>query len=180
MNRPVSLADLIDGARLGRRRVWSPERVALLQLHYLQGMAAAESARLIGLTRNAVISKRYRLGLFGRAVSDRPRSRPSKPLKTGDAVRPFWFSPREDLMAVEPLPAMDLPPPPDARPSILADRPARTCGWPLGPAEDPGDATSLFCCAPVVGRKSYCTAHLRRSLRAPLNLSDSPPGAFRG
>jgi len=144
---------------------WSPERVALLHLHYLQGLAAAESARLIGgVTRNAVISKRYRMGLFGRIPMDRPRlKRIESPAPGGPRYR--RLAPREELMSVTPLPAMDWPPPPASRPANLVDRPDRTCAWPLGPAESPGDASTLFCCAPLNWRSHYCEVHRARARR---------------
>ena len=169
MTRPLIfplVAEDPDGSEAG---VWSPERVALLHLHYLQGLAAIESARLIGgVTRNAVISKRYRMGLFGRMRTDRPRLKRIETPEPGGA-RYRRLAPREELLAVTPLPAMDWPPPPGSRPATLADRPDRTCAWPLGPAEEMGNASTLFCCAPLGGRGPYCEAHRQRARRLPLD-----------
>ena len=139
----------------------------MLHLHYQQGMTAAESAAKIGgVTRNAVISKRYRMGLFGRVPADRPRLKRVEEPQSGQ-VRYRRLAPREDCMGITPLPAMDWPAPPGARPVTLADRPTRSCVWPLGPAETPGDATTLFCCAPLNGLGPYCEAHGLRARQAP-------------
>ena len=49
--------------------VWTPARTALLVAHYQAGMSAAQSAVLIGtVSKNAVISKRRRLGLMAVAA----------------------------------------------------------------------------------------------------------------
>ena len=171
MNRPlptVAPSDDLDDVWPG---TWSPQRVALLHLQYLQGMTAAESARDIGgVSRHAVISKRYRMGLFGRGGSDRPRLKAVPEPDTG-RVRYRRLTPREDWMGVTPLPPMDWSPPPDARPATLADRPPRSCAWPLGPAEAPGEATTLFCCAPLSDPGPYCEAHRQRARQPPA----SPP-----
>jgi len=42
---------------------WSTERVEALSEHHRLGLTAAQSAILLGTTKNAVIAKRYRLGL---------------------------------------------------------------------------------------------------------------------
>ena len=108
------------------------------------------------------------MGLFGRVQTDRPRLKRVTDPETG-RERYRRLAPREELMAITPLPAMDWPAPPGARPSTLADRAPRTCVWPLGPAERPGDAATLFCCAPLGGRGPYCEAHLQRARRAPID-----------
>ncbi len=155
---------------------WSPPRVELLRLHYDLGLSAAISAELIGeVSKNAVISKRRRLGLMG-----------ANPLRSsigvpGCAERTFespfvWTRsnalprrPHVDVMfvALHPLPFMDLPAPADANPKTLVDRVQGECAWPLGPAETPGDYRTRFCCAPVSGGRAYCRHHLTRAFRAP-------------
>jgi len=145
---------------------WSRQRTELLRAHYALGLSAAVSAQLIGgVSRNAVISKRRRLGLLGanplqsamratrcaaRAVGAPTRSssdRPSLALRDDDDGRR------------EPLPFMDWPAPADAEPKPLAERARGQCAWPLGPAEAPGDYRTLFCCAPADPGRSYCATH---------------------
>ena len=48
-------------------------------------------------------------------------------------------------------------------PKRLADHKRGDCLWPLGPTRDEGDWRTLFCCAPVSGRGSYCARHGERA-----------------
>ncbi len=141
---------------------WTEERVRLLRHHYRLGLTAQESALLLGgVSRNAIISKRRRLGLTGAVASIPAEPRRARP-------GPQWRMPRwrrEPVFRCEPLPPMDDPPPPQAQPRPLASRDAGQCLWPLGPSEAPGDWRTLFCCAPVAAAGSYCPAHRARSRR---------------
>jgi hypothetical protein len=150
--------------------VWSALRVEMLRLHHAMGLSAALSAQLIGdVSRNAVISKRRRLGLVGanplqaalRAIRGAVRpaactSSKTRPSGLADAIG------RLELRC-EPLPFMDWPPPAGAQPKSLAQRDPGECAWPLGPGESPGDYRTLFCCAPVDRGRVYCTEHRRRA-----------------
>jgi len=132
---------------------WTPARIELLRHHYALGMTPAESADALGgVSRNAVLCKRLRLGLtaqcteFGGALA-------------GLLGRRFRASEPPPLPC-QPLPRMDTSPPWDARPRPLLDRGRRECVWPLGPVSQPGDHRTLFCCAPTVRRRSYCKVHV--------------------
>lgn len=142
---------------------WSPARVALLRLHHALGLSAAVSAELIGeVSRNAVISKRRRLGLVGVcpvAASSRTTSGGSSGARNTWLSRLFWTPPGGASIARAPLPCMDFPPPPHADPKPLTGRRARQCAWPLGPATAPGDYRTLFCCAPTERGRSFCGVH---------------------
>ena len=144
--------------------VWSKARIACLRNHHSLGLTAAESARLLGgVTKNAVISKRRRLGLFG--WREQPDADPAQtPVRRKrKRTTSVWVGPPP--LPTEPLPDMDRPPPVDADPKPLADRGLFQCAWPLGPAEEPGDFRTLFCCAPVRGAGSYCACHRRLASR---------------
>ncbi len=130
---------------------WTPARIDMLYLHYALGMTAGQSAQVLGgVSGNAVQSKRMRLGLASKAAASAVST-----LFTGRRVR---FSGVMSLCC-EPLPEMNFRPPPGARPSRLADRGPRECAWPLGPAEQPGDYRTLYCCAPAGRRSAYCPVH---------------------
>jgi GcrA cell cycle regulator len=176
MNRPLLPAVVAASGLSDGPLAWTPDRVALLELHYARGLSAAESARLLGgVTRNSVISKRYRLGLLGRIAPVYPL----KPRGLGPAkTRLRRIAPADELLDVAPLPQMDMPPPIDARPSILADRAPFACAWPLGPAEQPGDAATLFCGAPRVIGRAYCSVHAERARRPPVDCSPASGGKF--
>jgi len=131
-------------------RGWTPARIDMLYLHYALGMTAGQSAQVLGgVSGNAVLSKRIRLGLASKAASA------VSALFTGRRVR----LPGVASLCCEPLPEMDFPTPMGARPSRLADRGPRECAWPLGPAEQPGDYRTLYCCAPTGRRSAYCPVH---------------------
>lgn len=143
---------------------WSGARVLLLIDHYRRGLSANESAALIGgVSKNAVISKRRRLGLFAVAAAPCPpgggESRPR------ERVRPLRVLRGPRSLPVTPLPDMDLPPPPNADPKSLSARRSGECAWPLGAAEAEGDHRTLFCAAPVEQGGRYCPNHAARAYR---------------
>jgi hypothetical protein len=145
---------------------WSSARVALLENHYRAGLSAAESAILLGrVSKNAVISKRRRLGLF---ATIGPVGAPSSDALDGTVPRRARIG-RTRLfrgpppLPVEPLPDMDRPPPPDADPKPLASLAFGECVWPLGAAEQAGDYRTLFCGAPVAIPRCYCAIHAARA-----------------
>jgi hypothetical protein len=145
---------------------WSPARAALVRLHHALGLSAAASAELIGgVSRNAVISKRRRLGLMG--ANPLPSARVSLQRSARPALGLLGSTRSLSLfdatLRCEPLPFMDLPPPPEADPKRLTERRRGECAWPLGPAEAPGDYRTLFCCAPVERGRSFCPVHRVRA-----------------
>ena len=137
---------------------WTEERIALLRRHFAVGLTAAESAILLGgVSKNAVISKRNRLGLLGVA-----RAKPGRPPKIQGRV-PISRYRFEPTFRSVPLPRMDEPPPADANPKRLAQHRRGECVWPLGSAQDEGDWRTLFCCAPIVIGRRYCPIHTARA-----------------
>ena len=144
----------------------------MLRLHHAIGLSAAVSAQLIGaVSRNAVISKRRRLGLIGANPLQaairfvRRASLACEPLSYPSLGRFSRVPPAraESSIRREPLPLMEQPAPPNADPKTLAHRSRGECAWPLGPAEAPGDYRTLFCCAPVGPGRTYCPAHRARA-----------------
>jgi len=151
----MSGPDLLSAAALG----WTEARVALLRRHYAVGLTAAESAILLGVSRNAVISKRTRLGLVGlvRTVGAPVPERCREHVPAAGRIL------REPEFRRTPLPPMDAPPPAGANPKPLAQHQRGECVWPLGGADQPGDWRTLFCCAPVTVGARYCPAHAARA-----------------
>jgi GcrA cell cycle regulator len=156
----------MSGAVIGEaQNGWTGRRVALLVDHYRAGLSAANSAALIGgVSKNAVVSKRRRLGLLATVgVGERSADDTSKPRPAvGVRLRPFRGPPP---LPVEPLPEMDGALPPEADPRPLTARRFGECAWPLGPAESPGDYRTLFCSAPTVAGGGYCPTHVARAYR---------------
>jgi hypothetical protein len=154
---------------------WTSARVASLVAHYQAGLSAAKSAALLGdASRNAVISKRRRLGLLATA-----------PLCAAVLVGPAAGSGRHDResrlrlfrgpppMPSGPLPDMEGPLPLQAAPRPLAQRAVGECAWPLGPAEEAGSHLTLFCSAPVAVGRSYCPTHAARAFRCGDGANDN-------
>ena len=151
VNGPVKFGPVAEG--------WTKERIALLHRHFMVGLTAAESAILLGgVSKNAVVAKRSRLGLVGFAKAE-PTPEPVKPRQREPDVR-LRREPRFRRVA---LPDMDGPLPPDAAPKPLAQHRRGECVWPLGAADQEGDWRTLFCCAPILAGRRYCPAHTARS-----------------
>jgi GcrA cell cycle regulator len=144
---------------------WTAERVAALVEHYRRGLSAAESAALIGgVSKNAVVSKRRRLGLLATiAMGVRSTAERGFPRLAGPGrIRRLRCPPP---LPTSPLPKMDGLLPPGANPKLLVERRFRDCAWPLGPAHEPGDYRTLFCGAPTLGCGRYCAVHAARAYR---------------
>jgi len=125
----------------------------MLHRHFALGMTAAESADALGgVSRNAVLCKRLRLGLTRRATVSYLDLAGLLAGRRYQAIDP-------PPLPCRPLPDMDIAPPADARPSPLCGKGRRDCSWPLGPANEPGDYRTLYCCAPKAGRGAYCPVH---------------------
>jgi hypothetical protein len=132
---------------------WTPDRIDMLYRHFALGMTAGQSADALGgVSRNAVLSKRLRLGLS--STSAAPLGSMAG-LLAGRRFQPIDPPP----LPCQPLPEMDVALPADARPGPLACKGRRDCAWPLGPAGEPGDYRTLYCCAPRAGRGAYCPVH---------------------
>jgi hypothetical protein len=91
---------------------WSSERIELLKRCLHAGLSCGQTAREIGVTRNAVIGKMNRLGLsrpkdvIGRQLEQRRAARPARPktARTWRPKRPNIFAQHEMLMAAFPRP----------------------------------------------------------------------------
>ena len=110
---------------------WSEERVERLRVLWRKGLSTAEIGRELGVSKNSVVGKAYRMKdmeprpspivgrVTGRAVG---RAKPARPQRIGDPV--------------------ELGP--------------QMCRWPFG---DPGDADFHFCGKQVAPGKPYCQPH---------------------
>ena len=130
---------------------WTDERLTQLKALRDDGLSAGEiAAELGGVTRNAVIGKLHRLGLFdwhGPRVKAKPIPAPKpKPQRT---------------VAFSPIPKPPTAPVIDSTPRgkstvTLFELNSRNCHWPL-------DVD--FCGADAVDGKPYCAHHHRIATR---------------
>jgi GcrA cell cycle regulator len=130
---------------------WTPERIAILERLWTDGLSASEiAARFPGVTRNAVLGKLHRLGRLRRG---RPVA-PAKVRKAKSPPRPK--APRRTCPAT----TTNRPPPlgmPTWAGEVVAVEALRSwhCRWPIG---DPHDFGFAFCGRRVSARP-YCEDH---------------------
>jgi GcrA cell cycle regulator len=164
---------------------WTAERVGLLRKLWSEGLSASQIAAELGggVTRNAVISKAYRLGLVHGAVERPNTARSRKPSPPPDlpsttepsgqnapgltptmvdpqpADEPEETRPREE--ALVPAQKLEQPRRQDAvvplskRVTIMELREAM-CRWPLG---DPTTPEFRYCGAQAIMGLPYCAHH---------------------
>jgi GcrA cell cycle regulator len=139
------------------KSTWTAERVELLKSHFGAGFSCSEIAREIGVSRNAVIGKIFRLKL------SRPKHVRAGSLQRerGPTVRrPRLFGQRRILMALyanPPAPAEEEPIHNGHRCSLL-ELSQEKCRWPVS---NPGAADFWFCGNEPVKGLPYCAGHAR-------------------
>lgn len=139
--------------------VWTDVMVAYLRDAWERGDSGSVIGAALGVTKNAVIGKRRRLGL-----PDRPNPSVSKTPKTNKEPAPTpapALAP--DVGSVAPAPdapqlRLVKPSPPGPVPAAPASPPRGKCCWPMwGFREDP---THRYCEAPRdIAGGPYCTSH---------------------
>lgn len=148
--------------------MWTEQNVALLRAKWSAGVFASEIARLLSMTRNAVIGKANRLGLekrkrtpAGKPSSDRPLSAAlrNKPERTVRTPKPTRVAPDK----AEVVHINDHAIPLAQRRSLAAIK-DNECHFPVG---DPNSAEFFYCGAPVEGELAYCRTHHQRMFTAP-------------
>lgn len=146
--------------------MWTDERVELLKKLWAEGLSASQVAKQLGgVTRNAVIGKIHRLGLSGRATTNRaPRARPAAPRaaapRPAQTAAPRPVEAKEEAPTVrEPMPRTELPVEiePGKRATVLTLT-EHTCKWPIG---DPGTEEFHFCGRRADPSMPYCAEHAR-------------------
>jgi GcrA cell cycle regulator len=137
-------------------QTWTTERVDQLRRYVEAGFSCGQIAGEIGLSRNAVIGKIHRLGLWrGTSHTPRPRTQPRRAV----------FSQRRALAAAYAATStagmeqvID-----SAKRCSLLELTKGQCRWPIS---DPGAADFCFCGNDVVGGLSYCVGHARFAYRS--------------
>lgn len=163
VSQPAEPHDRAAGERHGA--TWTPERLVALQQGLADGLSCARIARLIGVSRNAVIGKINRLGLargrtptvtMQRAVAPRgarlAEQREAPP-------RPRAPTQRQILRIVRAEP-IEAPLAAGAEACSLVDLAPGQCRWPMGDG-----ATLTFCGRARLGSLSYCGGHARLAYR---------------
>jgi hypothetical protein len=130
---------------------WTPERVEVLKVMQGQGASGSTIASALGTTRNAVIGKSHRLGLYiVRAANDQRRSNGRVNIKRGKRKSGGKTMKSGDVTDYETQPNCDPV-------GIVALEPWH-CRWPV---EGEG-AEMMYCGAPKTVI-SYCAYHWRKA-----------------
>jgi GcrA cell cycle regulator len=154
---------------------WTSERIELLKRCLHAGLSCGQIAREIGVTRNAVIGKRNRLGLsrpkdvIGRQLEQRRAARLVAPEDSKDlgskASALNIFAQHEMLMPAFPRPqprAEDIPIY-NGRGCTLLELSQMRCRWPIS---NPGAEDFCFCGNDPVKGLPYCLGHARIAYRS--------------
>lgn len=150
---------------------WDDERVEQLKKLWGDGISASQIAERMGrLTRSAVIGKVHRLGLSGRATTQRLNGMNKKTRKrkvaaagTPAATRNWASFVLPEATEVEPLPQPSREF--DVAKLVKFDAlEADHCRWPVG---DPRDETFGFCGEKKVVGQPYCVECCRVAFRPP-------------
>src|SRR5262245_18489535 len=147
---------------------WTDERVEQLKKLWSDGLSASQiAAELGGITRNAVIGKVHRLGLYCRAKA--PSSTVPRPRKPRTSS-PMFRAPRAMLRGNTALamPAVEYEAEPEPEPieniiplgqrCTLLELNDEKCHWPIG---DPGQPDFFFCGGKTGTGIPYCGYHAR-------------------
>jgi GcrA cell cycle regulator len=162
---------------------WTDDRIAAMTAHFYQGLSASQSAKLLGgVTRNAVIGRRFRMGLVltpeqrsaamatganrqparrttpkGLPLYPRePKPRLVAPARPPESRDPRWTPPRASTA----LPATAV---------TFSDREPHQCVWCVEPFEAPAHEFMMVCGARVAeAGRPYCEAHEARSRGVPI------------
>lgn len=142
------------------RAAWSAEAVEALKALWADpDLSAADVARRLGVTRNAVLGKIHRLGLSKpRASRSSARWTPAHP-----SARPPRRRAKPPPTRAPVAPQSGMPEPVAPLVPHLEDLPPRACRWPIG---DPRDPAFGFCGRPAAGGP-YCVAHAAVAYRGP-------------
>src|SRR5215475_8384945 len=152
---------------------WTSERIELLKRCLHAGLSCGQTAREIGVTRNAVIGKMNRLGLsrpkdvIGRQLEQRRAARLARP-KTPrtwrlKSPRLNTFAQHEMLTFRRPRPPAEHIPTYNGRGCTLLELSQGKCRWPIS---NPGAQDFYFCGNESVKGLPYCPGHARIAYRS--------------
>lgn len=138
---------------------WTEERVEQLKKLWAEGLSASQIARTMGdVTRNAVIGKVHRLGLSGRATTNRA-DRPRRATIPKPMPKPVVAEPEAVVEAT--LENGDF--------ATVMTLSSTMCRWPIG---DPGSNEFHFCGNKTEAASPYCEAHVRMAYQPSQNRRD--------
>jgi GcrA cell cycle regulator len=176
------------GVHTGNGRDWPAERIEKLRGLAAAGLSARQMADKMGMTRNSVLGKCFRLDIPIQRQPKKVRKVRSRPkVATNDGFRPTYAASRSGRKSYHPAsrglglavrepavhlaPGMiDLPAEPTAATAVtimgLTDT---TCRWPLG---EP--TVNMLYCGAATEFGSYCPFHSRKAYKMRGEPDDRP------
>ncbi len=149
---------------IGTHPTWTTERIALLKDRIDAGFSCAQIALDIGVSRNAVIGKANRLGLFKRGIAGStertsiPKNARPRIVTQHRILRALWEKPQLAFVETPDQSAEDQ----SANRCSLIELQHWHCRWPLG---DPTAEDFGFCGNKPVNGLPYCPSHSRLAYR---------------
>lgn len=152
---------------------WGPSVVDKLRVHWTRGLSGAECAAAINkefnthYTRNAAISKLFRIGLIGNGRKRRRSIGTSHVVSRIDAVKTKQIIAARQTAIATAKAAIPVPIIENREEAPLTQRKTileldnTHCRWPYG---HPGEAGFFYCGAPdadVIEHRPYCAFHAR-------------------
>lgn len=136
---------------------WTDEKVEELKALWNAGKSGGQIAAVFGITRNAVIGKIHRLGLYREQRKQRAaRAQQISPVPT-PSVSPRIVSADPPFVAIPHVELEDGPPGASPRALTLMGLTSKTCRWPHG------DGPFWFCGAPPLPSFPYCEGHCQKA-----------------
>lgn len=138
------------------------DEAALERLNQLlaEGLSGSQIALVLGLTRNAVLGKLFRLGLHTKNQPSRSTHIFHKrKLRRAHSQSPLEMRRRRIEAMSDKLEAVELDREHVENPTRFFDLEPDQCRWPI----DGQGLAVLFCGAPVLGKHSYCAHHCTRA-----------------
>lgn len=140
---------------------WTPDQVAFIKKSIKDGLSAKQVSEALGVTRNSVVAKSWRLGLrFGSSPAASPRSRAqhrkAHPEASDYVTAVYQRQPRHQ--PYKPRPQKAMPETIATENNVrLVDLAFHSCRWPVAMVE----GEHLFCGAQRDDASSNCAEHRR-------------------
>jgi GcrA cell cycle regulator len=129
---------------------WTDATIASLEKLWAEGVPPLKIGEALGMTKNAIVGKAYRLGLPARP-SPIVRNGPTPATKPRPVPKPRPIP----LQAMAAKPAQTPAPAP-----VSIFRRSAECVWPIG---EPGRSGFRYCAKSTVPGKPYCDVHCRKA-----------------
>ncbi len=148
------------GVSFPRASAWTEEATERCRTLYLSGMSTPAIEAIIGISKNKIVGRMFRIGVGHpkRAIRRTPEQAKARKRELDSKRRPSKkkvVGPRPKPLALPESLAADLATPQEQRRSLL-QLSRRDCRWPVG---YPGEADFFFCGAQKYKGASYCLRH---------------------